>query len=206
MEAAAYRLLYDNIHDFKTAAMHVESEIRRYGLREDRFDAVPGMNGRTHHEMWLSMKTVSHFNLGTALELMLKLLLRINKVTKANIPCRRDGHYLSKLYAALPEESQKQMESTYRVCRRALPELPTLIMFINTASPTPTPPPPPDRPPNRGVTTLKGFFEYLDKDAVLWLKRYSWETVDQGGWHQYVGDISVFEDLINRVMSDIERR
>ena len=206
MEAAAYRLLYDNIHDFKTAAMHVESEIRRYGLRGDKFEAVPGMNGRTQHEMWLSMKTVSHFNLGTALELMLKLLLRIHKVPKAAIPRGSDGHYLSKLYAALPEESQKQMESTYRACRRALPELPPLIMFINPASPTPTPPPPPDRPPNRGVTTLKGFFEYLDEDAVLWRKRYSWETVDQGNWHQYVDDISVFDDLINRVMSDIERR
>ena len=202
---AASRLLYDNIHDFKTAAMHVESEIKRYDLRGDRFDAVPGMNGRTHHEMWLSMKTVSHFNLGTALELMLKLLLRINKVPKANIPGRRDGHYLSKLYAALPKEYQKQMESTYRACSRTLPELPTLFMFINTALPTPAPPPP-YRPPDRGVATLKGFFEYLDEDAMLWRKRYSWETVNEGNWHHYLGDISVFEDLINRVMSDIERR
>ena len=205
METAAYRLLYDNIHDFKTAAMHVESEIRRYGLRGDNFDAVPGMNGRTQHEMWLSMKTVSHFNLGTALELMLKLLLRIHKVPKAAIPRGSDGHYLSKLYAAVPEKCQKQMGSTYRACLKSLPELPTLLMFINTALPPP-PPPPPDRPPDRGIFTLKGFFEYLDEDAMLWKKRYSWETLDRGDWNHYLSDISVFEDLINRVMTDIERR
>ena len=72
MERAAYRLFYDNIHDFKTVAMHVESEIKRLGIRSDSDDPVPGMKGRTHCDMWVSMKSVSHFNLGTALELMLK--------------------------------------------------------------------------------------------------------------------------------------
>jgi len=80
MEIAAFRLLYDNIHDFKTTAMHVDSEIRRLGVRDDGDDAVQGMGGRTHREMWESMKAVSHFNLGTALELMLKLLLFLNNV------------------------------------------------------------------------------------------------------------------------------
>ena len=80
MEVTAYHLSYDNIHDFKATAIHVESEIRRHGLRDNSFDAVPGMNGRKHHDMWVSMKTVSHFNLGIALESMLKLLLFLNKI------------------------------------------------------------------------------------------------------------------------------
>lgn len=68
MDTAAYRLLYDYIHDFKTTAVHVESEIRRHGIRSDSWEEVAGMKGRAHHDMWVSMKTVSHFNLGIALE------------------------------------------------------------------------------------------------------------------------------------------
>ena len=50
MELAAYRLFYDNIHDLKTTAMHVESEIRRHGIRGDSVDPVPGINGRIHRD------------------------------------------------------------------------------------------------------------------------------------------------------------
>jgi len=57
VELSAYQLLYDNIHDFKTTAMHVESEIRRHGIRSDSDDTVPKMQGRRHREMWVSMKT-----------------------------------------------------------------------------------------------------------------------------------------------------
>ena len=67
MEVAAYRLFYDNIHDFNTAAMHVDSKIRGLGVRDDGDEPVPEMGGRTHRDMWESMKAVSHFYLGTAL-------------------------------------------------------------------------------------------------------------------------------------------
>ena len=115
MERAAYRLFYDNIHDFKTAAMNVESEIIRHGIRSGSNDSVPGMNGRTHHDMWVSMKTVSHFNLGTALESMLKLLAFLNKIA---IP---QHHFLTNLHDAIPAKCQKQLESTYQASESVLP-------------------------------------------------------------------------------------
>ena len=65
MEVAAYRLFYDNIHNFKTTAVYVESETKRCGIHRDDNDTVSGMEGRMHHDMWLSVKTVSHFNLRT---------------------------------------------------------------------------------------------------------------------------------------------
>ena len=40
---------------------------------------------------------------------------------------------------------------------------------------------------------------------MLWQKRYSWELIDKRFWRHYVSDISVFVELINRVMRDIER-
>ncbi len=195
MEVTAYRMLYDSIHDFKTTASHVESEIRRYGIQDNRDDPVPGMGKRTHHDMWVSMKTVSHFNLGIALESMLKLLLFLNNV---GIP---HEHLLVKLHDKLPAKYQTQLEAAYQTSRTSAPGGYKLIAFINTASPSPLP----SGPPNRDISTLLGFFKYFDEDVILWQKRYSWELADTGRWRHYLSDISVFVALINRVMRDIER-
>ena len=195
MEFTAYHLLYDNIHDFKTAAILIESEIKRYGKHGEGNEPVSGMNNRTHHNIWVSMKTVSHFNLGTALELMLKLLLTLNNIS---IP---HCHFLTRLYDAIPMKYQKQLESTYQASRSILPDGYELIAFINTASPKLKP----RCPPNRDISSLREFFEYFDEDVILWQKRYSWELVGEVRYRHYLSDISVFVELINRVMSDIKR-
>ena len=192
----AFRLLYDNIHDFKSTAMNVESEIKRHGIRNDGYDAVPGMQSRIHHDMWVSMKTVSHFNLGIALELMLKLLLSLN-----NIPMPH-SHYLTKLHDAIPKKYQQQLEATYQKSKSCFPDDYKLIAFINTASSNPLSQSPPT---NREILNLRGFFEYLDEDVMLWEKRYSWELVEKKCWRHYLSDISVFVELINRVMQGIKR-
>lgn len=194
MELSAYRLLYDNIHDFKSIAVHVESEIRRHGIRSDSEEAVPGMEGRKHYDMWVSMKTVSHFNLGIALESMLKLLLFLNKV---KIP---HHHKLGELHDAIPLKSQKQLEATYQDSRTVLPQGYQLVAFINSATPTVA-----AAPPTRDISSLREFLEYLDEDVMLWQKRYSWELVDKGSWRHYLSDISVFVELIERVMRDVRR-
>ncbi len=195
MEVTAYRLLYDNIHDFKTTASRIETEIRRHGIRDNSDDPVPEMHGRAHHDMWVSMKSVSHFNLGIALELMLKLLLFLNNVA---IP---HDHLLVKLHDQLPAERQAQLEAAYQASRASVRAGHDLIAFINVASPTSLP----SRPPNRDILTLRGFFEYFDEDVILWQKRYSWELVDSGRCRHCLSDISVFVALINRVMADVER-
>ena len=195
METSAYRLLYDNIHDFKTTAVYVEAEIRRHNIRSVGNEAVQGMRGRQHHEMWASMKTVSHFNLGIALELMLKLILFLNKV---DIP---QHHHLARLYDGIPPQFQKRLDSTFQDSRRVLPGGFELEAFVNVAEPKPLAAGPPDR----DVRNLRGFLEYFDEDLMLHQKRYSYELVDKGTWRHYLSDISVFVELINRVMKDIER-
>ena len=196
MEVTAYRILYDNIHDFKNTANLVESDIRRLGLSYDRKDAVPGMNSRTYKDMWVSMKTVSHFNLGIALELLLKLLLFLNRVQIPN------KHILTELYDKLPEHIQQQLESTFQTSQNAVPGEIQLIAFMNTSTRTP----PPSTPLNRDIWTLKGFCEYFDNDVLLWQKRYSWELIDQGKARHYLSDFGVFIELIDRTMAGIERK
>ena len=193
MEILAFQLLYDNVHDFKTTAMHVESEIRRHRIRSDSADAVPDMQGRKHRDMWASMKTVSHYNLGIALELMLKLILHLN-----DKPIPR-GHCLAKLYGQIPEKYHDRLESTYRSVLPA--DGLTLVAFA--CSPTHWTPPP--SPRSKEISNLQGWFEYFDEDMKWWEKRYSWEALDGGSWCHYLSDISTFVDLINHVMRRIER-
>lgn len=200
MELSAYRLLCDNIHDFKATAMHVDSEIRRHGIRSDSEEPVPGVKRRRHSDMWVSMKAVSHFNLGIALELMLKLLLHLNRISPTKVLQGKERHFLTKLHDEIPQKFQGQLESTFQASRSVLPDGCALVAFINVPSPTAVSP-----PPNRDISTLRGFLKYFDEDMQWWQKRYSWELIDAECWRHYLSDISVFVELINRVMRDIER-
>ncbi len=177
LDKDALRYLHSNIYDFKSTAEHVESEIKRLGIHGDNWEAVPGMEGRTHHETWVSMKTVSHFNLGVALELMLKLLLFRNK---SNIPT---NHSLVELYDELPERDQEKLESIHGVIFRTSQEKFNMMVFISRESQTAKLPP---EPPSRRNYTLRGYFEYFDQDFKLWEKRYSWERVRDGKWRHYL--------------------
>ena len=209
MDIKAFRLLYDNVHDFKSAAMNVEADIKRHEIRYDCYEPVSDMDTRTHHEAWVSMKAVSHFNLGTALELMLKLLL-----SRYNVPIEkfrnRDGHRLTYLYDALhgaiagpdPVQLEAAYRAIYLAMIRDISEKLAFIVFVYTTPPITTPPP---QPPSPDLSCFRGFLEFLDEDVILWKKRYSWESADQGLWRHYLSDTSFTVELIDRVMRDIPR-
>ena len=209
MDNTAFRLLYDNVQDFKAAAISVEAEIKRHDIRCDCFDPVSGMDGRTHHEAWVSMKAVSHFNLGTALELMLKSLL-----VRYGVPIAKfrnsEGHFLTILYDALhdsiagpdPVLLERTYHEVYRTMARDISEKLAFFVFVNTTSQVITPPP---CPPSPDFSCLRGFLEFLDRDVILWKKRYSYESANQGVWRHYLNDISFSVELIDRIMVDVPR-
>ena len=194
----AFRLLYDNVHDFKNAAKHIESEISRRGIRYDCWEVLPATEGRTHHEVWVSLKAVSHFNLGTALELMLKLLLNIHSIPLDDISSNQ-RHSLVLLYDKLPDPHQ--LEVKYRACRRANNELEFIAFFGKVTDEAELE----YRSPGTQVIYLRGLFGYLDDIAKLWKMRYSWESMRDEKWRYYLNDISILVDLIDRVMSEIPR-
>ena len=194
----AILLLYDNIHDFKSVAEHVESEIRRLGIRYDCWEVVPASEGRTHHEVWVSMKTVSHFNLGTALELMLKLLLNLNNIPFNDIPSKQ-RHSLVCLYDKLPD--QHQLEIKYRKCPKMNKNLEFLAFVSNKKASTESE----YRSPGTAIFRLRGLLEYLDENARLWKTRYSYEQIRDVKWRYYLNDISILIDLIDLVMCEIHR-
>lgn len=185
--------LFNCILDFANAAILIEREIRCHGLCDNSQDVVPKSNGRTHHDMWASMKSVSHFNLGIALELMLKLLLKLNDKGYEHI------HGLAALLKELPSPVLDRLETTYQDCRSVLPGGYELVAFITK------PPPAPSSPLNHDLATLKDFFDYFDEDVRLSTKRYSHELIEQEEWRHYLKDLSVFIELIDRVMGNIGR-
>ena len=150
----AYRLLYNMVHDFRTNAILVESEIKKYGVRHDNMDPIPPMKGRRHAETWVSMKAVSHFNLGTALELMFKLILVINRT---DLP---QTHSLSHLYNSLPAEWQRRINSKYR---EAETECGACVLAAVRSSDTPNRP---EGPENRDISSLRAMLAYFDADVV----------------------------------------
>ena len=181
--------------------MLVEAEIERRGISEFCFDTLPDPDVRTHHDAWVSMKGVSHFNLGIALELLFKLIYHFNEVSLDEIPLNQ-RHSLATLHDNLPTSIQKQIDSDFRHSLRVANKF-ELISFTIIGSKDQPPLPPPERTHN--VFRLKEYLEYLDEVVVIWKKRYSWEEVEAGRWRFYIGDISVFEEFINRVMQQIPR-
>lgn len=120
----AYRLLIGSVIEFLNTAMLVESEITKYRLQDNSDDLVPG-TARTHRDMWGAMKTVSHFNFGIALELMLKLLLY------AHGKDVEKWHNLSDLHDDLPLPVQEELDATYRSIRHKLIGTSEIIAHIS---------------------------------------------------------------------------
>lgn len=198
MKAAELRHLHNMVHDFKTAAVHVESEIRSYGLCRDSKAPVPGMEWRMNRDMWASMKEVSHFNLGTALELMLKMILVREKVP------RKKGHRLAALYDEMPGKERKKLDSTFDEIFKTKPV--SWVAFITQEKTAPRPDDPfasmKERPKRTDGSSLMNFFRDFDDKARLWEKRYAWEDVEKNQWRYYLDDISAFTELIDRVTAD----
>lgn len=193
----SFSLLVGNVQDFANAAKLMELTIISYDLRDDSDDIVPGTDGRTHREMWGSMKAVSHFNLGIALELLLKLLFSIND--KA-IP---QGHDLTRLHDDLPLAVQEALEATFQEIKQGFIGGVELSAFFTAHSPEQ---PPPEYPLSlkRDLSTLRQFFEYFDQDVQLSVKRYSYELVEEQEWRHYLSDLDLFIELIRCVIANIE--
>ena len=193
MDWNEYALLRDNINDFKRAAILMESEITRLGVDDSSTDKVSGTGGRRHHDVWVSMKAVSHFNLGISLELMLKLILRLNGAQVPKI------HQLAELYDTVPGEFRRKLEHVYASPNASKGRTYSLVAFIHSET-TPR-----EKPSNRPLSSLRDFLVYLDEDVMLWQKRYSWEQMDRRRWRHYLSDISEFTDFVDRVMADMPK-
>ena len=139
----------------------------------------------------LSLKSVSHFNLGIAMELMLKKLVLNSGAKKENT------HLLVRLYEALPKDFQDYLEKLFRETLDGSGSI-ELVAFIASKKK------PEGVPESKPLDNLYDFLLYFDEDVVVWEKRYSWEHFAEPKWNYYLSDVSVFVRFIERVMKSME--
>jgi len=187
MNGSEYRVSVGDARAFSETAWLVESEIQRLGASPEHSGPIGGgSKGWPSQTVWESLKTASHFNLGVALELRLKCLLRLNGI---KWPPGKEGHMLAKLYGQLPSEITKQLTTQFHESTGGCAI--TLRAFMHTHTATP-----PRRPTSVSLDTVEDFLKYMDGDMALWEKRYSWERVSTQVWRHYVDDLRPFLDFL----------
>ena len=175
-----FRKIVGDARAFREAAFFMERRIDELKARSDTLSPIYGDKGSRSHDVWESLKTVSHFNLHNAFELGLKAFLgSIGAPFFLN-------HFLKGLYAAIPEKEAKKLNALFLEVSKDQPVELEAFVFTKESSP------PLKRPKNAPLNSLKGFCEYFDKDVVLWNKRYSWEEVSKEKWMHYISNLGVF--------------
>ena len=135
-------------------------------------------------DRWLSLKSVSHFNLGISLELMLKFLLAWEKRRVSR------SHLLASLYIDLSPRARTRIQWGYSTLALNKMSLQAFALGVEV----------PQSPEPRKLETVNDFFNYFDDDVLLWGKRYEWEKMNTEQWRHYMSDIRPFAGLVDQVM------
>ena len=183
-----YRLLINSIREYCIAVEHFESRASMLCTsRTTRI--VPHMAGATEIELWQAIKSASHFLLGNAIELLLKLLLLLNGVKYDRV------HALPGLYDLLPDKVKVKLEADCRA-RWDVASPFNLVALMHSGTP------PSDRPQSSDVGTFRIFLDYFFLDVRTPVKRYVYET-ESGKWEFYIDDVSIFLDVITSVAEGV---
>ena len=194
MNGVQYLKLTGDARAFRQAAWLIEREIDRLGVTRGDLSPVGGSAGWPSHSVWESLKTASHFNLSISLELRLKCLLCLHDIAPLK---GRSGHCLAELYDQLGEGGGSTEARLGQLYLKAITDRPfELVAFLSTDAPDV-----PEGPGERMLKTLRDVLAYMDEDAELWRKRYSWENADAGQWQHYIDDLGAFFEFLDTTES-----
>ena len=190
MNGVQYLKLIGDARAFRQAAWLIEREIDRLEVRQGDLSPVGGSTGWPSHSVWESLKTASHYNLSISLELRLKCLLRLHDI----VPLQsRSGHCLADLYDRFGESGGSTEARLEQLFVKAITDRPfRLVAFLSTDAPDI-----PEGPGERMLKTLRDVLAYMDEDAELWRKRYSWENAAAGQWQHYIDDLGAFFEFLD---------
>ena len=197
LDAGACRIMYFMVHRFKEVAMMAETEIAKYqdthslSRSNDNEHPITSLKGGIPMDGLLATKAVSHFNLGTSLELLFKLILAIEGKQ------RPKKHPLRFLFDQLSTNWQRKVLSSYNHARQGKPECLIVATQIGDSSTG-------AQPTGGKIDSLRGFLDCLDSDVSVSKQRYIYEPIHSGEWVQFLDDISVFTNMIDRIMSRIK--
>ena len=181
IERYEFFFLRDLANTFKETALNAEHRLK---ILEAKRNDVPGYRSRA--TAMESLKSVSHFNLGTALELSFKLMLR---TWRHPVPAT---HKLTELYDALPDEVRTDFDGKFEMP----PEGDLARSYANGEHP-------PVLPRLREVLWApRDYLVYLDHEIGLSGHRYTWETVAKQEYRSYLTDISWVVGIVDLLPRD----
>ena len=195
MDRAAYRVMSVMVLRFKEVATALEAEIRRYQREQGQPQAVDdsypvaSLKRGIPTDAVIATKAVSHFNLGTSLELMFKLLLSYEN---KKVP---EMHSLRSLYNQLSAAWQRKVLSCYNKAKEG--KLECLHVAIQKQDSVGA------GPSGKAIKNWQELLSCFDDDIKLSTHRYSWEQMGDGHWVQFMDDITVITDTIDLVMQRI---
>ena len=187
-----YTMWSCNVLDFTTTAALVQKAIESLKTNNNPLDVTLTVDGAFNKGRWASMAAVAHFNVGRALELMFKYLLRRNG---KSYPSGYQGHLLTFLHNKLPQLVKERLEAVYQEVRGDKPLL--LFRIIRNDVPLPI------STDNQVVTSFQSLLAFLDKDAQLAEKAYEGcDPERQGQWRYFLRDITPIAQVIKTVMKN----
>ena len=166
---------------FANTAGLVEKEIVNLGFSHHDGDTRRG---------WMAYKAVSHFNFHQSFEILIKLILRLEKTKYGS------EHRLRKLYEELSKPSKKRLHRAYRKVMDSTP--PNKETGIGYAYGNEPPPP----PPLENVTDIEQGLCHFDSVLRLYERRYEYENIDHGEITFYLFDLNPWIDIM---ISDVSR-
>ena len=194
MNGVQYLKLTGDARAFRQAAWMIEREIDRLQVAQGDLSPVGGSAGWPSHSVWESLKTASHFNLSISLELRLKCLLRLHDIAP---PQGGAGHCLAELYDRFADGSGSTEARLEELFLQTVTDRPfKLVAFLSTDAPDIA-----EGPGERILKTLRDVLAYMDDDAELWRKRYSWENAPAGQWQHYIDDLGAFFEFLDATES-----
>ena len=141
------------------------------------------------------LRAAAHFVLGTAYELTLKLMLRQSGRTVPN------RHQLTTLYDAIPDKKIRALlDEAYqqRMASVSEHEVGIILTMVTTGDPQlETDPPKPD------MTTIRGWFRFMDEDVCSHLQRYAWENPRNKRPTQHMADLTPFCDILKVTLARV---
>ena len=187
LTSESYWRLKTDATAFEVTAAVIGNLIVNCGAEHSSQSLMQGgrFDGFRRDVLWESLKSVSHFNLGIALELRLKGLLHLEH---PEVPPRTfKGHGLARLFSKLEDGTRKKLNAAYLEYKEADDfELLTIR------------PPGASWPESPKVDDLLGFLEFLDTWVNIETARYSWETVDPYKSRFYLTKEAAIINLVQR--------
>ena len=169
---------------FHTAAALTEHHIVASGLSHADGSSIGGNSSRTKRDMWMGLKATSHFNLHQSFELFLKFILKLEG-TEYGRP-----HGLAQLYDMLSPRSQDELDDAYQSSMAAMGPFREIGVAFYVG-------PKPPQLHDADITTVKDWFEYLDRSLKLHLRRYQWEDIGRGEPILYDTDMGPWFDMLD---------